>query len=415
MSFLVGVSLVHIRFARVLFKRQLAAKGIDQELSGRAQNMLSGIITLKVFRLIEPVVANWIEKYRPRWVLEIAIKMIEITLGSIAIHAQVIFTFVILFVGLSRATSISASLGQVFAFLVVYSRMAQPFQFFVAFYLNFQETKASITRHYRLFDLASDVAVARRPARAPTTGEEKRPSPPRVLELRSAATVRGQGAVRIPDMRVEAGRAYLLEGPNGVGKTTTGLVLSGLLPITKGFYRRDESPIVIPYEASRIMYLEKDGYWPEGTIAENCRLSDPAGELDEERLLRCLELCKCDDLVASLPLGIHNSIASDWKLLSDGESQRLFVAFAMYHEPDVLILDEALTHVPFEVRRGIIENIRRARPGMIVILISHHEHDRDLVDQVIHLPDQTSHGRLRMGSPGFSIGDARRVPDPTTR
>jgi ATP-binding cassette subfamily B protein len=135
-----------------------------------------------------------------------------------------------------------------------------------------------------------------------------------------------------------------------------------------------------------MIYIEKQGYWPEGTIAENCHLADPSGRLDEARLERCLEICLCTEIIASLPLKIHNPIASDWSLLSDGESQRLFLAFAMYHTPDVLVLDEALSHIPFEARKTLLANIRAARPNLVLILISHNNRDAELVDEVIDFP-----------------------------
>jgi ABC-type bacteriocin/lantibiotic exporter with double-glycine peptidase domain len=394
-GFLLATAVLHVRFSGVLLKKQLEAKGIDQELSGRAQNMLSGIVTLKSFRLLWPILDKWLEKYRPRWVIEIAIRMIELALTSVATHAHIMFTFVILFLGLGRVESISTSLGQVFAFLVVYNRMAQPLQYLAAFYLGFQETSAAITRHYRLYDLKSKTASVQKPGKLATPPGPL--TPVQLLELSDATTIRGNQEVRIPELRFRAGQAYLLEGPNGAGKTTTGLALAGLIPITTGDYRLNGSPTVAPYEACRIVYLEKEGYWPEGTIAENCRLSDLSGVVDEARLEHCLEMCKCNDLVASLPLRIHNPIATDWNLLSDGESQRLFLAFAMYHEPGVLILDEALTHIPFETRQEIVENIRIARPDLILILISHHAHDQELVDQVIRFPKRVNRGTRVVG------------------
>ena len=380
-GYIVALSLLHLRLARVVFAKQMQAREIEQDLSGRVQNMLSGIITLKGFNLVDPIIGQWIEKYRPRWVLEIAIRMIAIMLAALAVHGHMVFSFVILYLRLRQAESLAGSLGETFAFLTVYNRMAQPFQFFVAFSLGLQDTKAAIVRHYRLRGLGTGRPAVHKASRSrvrPLAGMGTQP-----LTIRDGTTVLGNKEIRIPDLELHRGRTYLLEGPNGAGKTTTGLVLAGLLPLRTGLYSWNSRSSVPPYEASQIIYLEKDGYWPEGTILENCRLSEPSGQVDEGRLDRYLELCMCNDLIASLPLGKNNPIASDWSFLSSGESQRLFMAFAMYHEPDVLIIDEALTHVPIEIRKQILENVRIARPDMIMLLISHHAGDRELVDEVV--------------------------------
>jgi ABC-type bacteriocin/lantibiotic exporter with double-glycine peptidase domain len=382
LAFMLMLSLLHIRLSRNLLKRQLAAKDIDQGLSGRAQNMLSGIVTLKGFRLLDPVLDRWMERYAPRWHLEIAIRMIEIALTSLATHGHIVFMFVILFFGLHRDDVLSASLAHVFAFLVVYNRIAAPFHYLVAFYLGLQETRAAVRRFYRLYDLNSGRRLDRQPAPALAQQDLFLET----LETEGARTRRGGREILVPDMHFERGHTYLLEGPNGCGKTTAGLVLSGMLPLTAGGVRVNGSAASTQNGSVRIIYLEKEGYWPEGTIVGNLQLSDPSGRVDDERLDRCLRICQCGELVDSLPLGVNNPIATDWNLLSDGESQKLFLAFALYHRPALLVLDEALSHVPHSTRREILMNMRDAIPEMVVVLISHYSTDQELVDEVIAFP-----------------------------
>lgn len=396
--------LFQIRFAGILLQRQTAIRRIDQDLSGRIQNMLSGIVTLKVFRLLSPVLGQWIERYRPRWRIEINMRMIETALGSGAGHAHIIFTFFILFLGFQQG-SIVESLGTIFAFLVLYGRMAIPIHYLIGFFLGFQETRAALKRYYWIYDLRDRRSPALASAEAPSRGAPE--TLLRCLQLHRATVLRGDQRIRLLDLELEPGRSYLLAGPNGSGKTTTGLVLAGLLPMVEGEYRFKEMPGIAPYVACRIIYLEKEGYWPAGTIAENCELSHPDSQLDQPRLERCLEICQCAQLIDSLPLGIRNPIAMDWNLISDGECQRLFLAFAMYHQPQVLILDEALSHIPFDVRRRIVPDIRAARPDLLLILMSQDVQDRELADSIIDLPTRPG-ARFSAGMPaGPGVGEDR--------
>ncbi|HRZ94758.1 MAG TPA: hypothetical protein P5022_17755 [Candidatus Paceibacterota bacterium] len=97
----------------------------------------------------------------------------------------------------------------------------------------------------------------------------------------------------------------------------------------------------------------------------------------------------------------------DWNLISDGECQRLFMAFAMYHEPHVLILDEALSHIPFDVRRRIVSGLRAARPDLLLIMMSQDAQDRELADSIVDLPTRPG-ARYSAGLPaGPETGEDR--------
>lgn len=57
--------------------------------------------------------------------------------------------------------------------------------------------------------------------------------------------------------------------------------------------------------------------------------------------------------------------------LSGGQRQRLGIARAIYREPQVLLLDEATSSLDTITEKAIVSNLRRALPGVTIVMIAH--------------------------------------------
>jgi ABC-2 type transport system ATP-binding protein len=135
---------------------------------------------------------------------------------------------------------------------------------------------------------------------------------------------------------VEKGEVLGFLGPNGAGKTTTMRVITGYIPPTEGKVRVAGVDVAEePLEAKRhIGYLpETPPVYPDMTVAEYltfvARIKNVAGSEIKTRLSEVMEKCAVADMR-------NRQIGK----LSKGYRQRVGLAQALIHNPDVLVLDE---------------------------------------------------------------------------
>ncbi len=173
-------------------------------------------------------------------------------------------------------------------------------------------------------------------------------------------------AVQELDLRVAAGQVYGLLGPNGSGKSTTLKVILGLVAPTRGKAQ------IFGRDSSRVASREAVGFLPESpyfykylTAAETLRfygkLCGMHGAKLTKRIAELLEFVRLTD-------------ARDRRLrgFSKGMLQRIGLAQALIHEPQLVVLDEPTAGVDpagsREIRDLILDLKRR---GTTVLLSSH--------------------------------------------
>ncbi len=192
--------------------------------------------------------------------------------------------------------------------------------------------------------------------------------PPALLVSRLEKRFGGQIAVDGLDLRVEAGSLYALLGPNGAGKTTT-------LRMVVGLERPDAGAIEVcgidalaqPLAAkARVAWLPDDPLLydkltPMEYLAFVAGLWSVPPALARERGEALIEL-----------LGLGPKRDARCEGLSRGMRQKVALAGALIHEPDLLILDEPLTGLDAAAARIVKDLLReRAKAGATVILTTH--------------------------------------------
>jgi len=177
----------------------------------------------------------------------------------------------------------------------------------------------------------------------------------------------GRTAVSDISFRVAPGEIVGFLGPNGAGKTTTMRILSGFLPATGGDVNiggRDVSKQSLEIRR-HIGYLpESCPLYPEMRVSEylryRARLKGLPRGRRKERIRTVLEMCGLLDV--RLRVIGH---------LSKGYRQRVGLADALVHDPELLILDEPTIGLdPNQIRE--IRNLIRDLSGKHTILLSPH-------------------------------------------
>lgn len=196
-----------------------------------------------------------------------------------------------------------------------------------------------------------------------------------------------RSAVSDASFVIPAGRITALIGPSGSGKSTIADVLLGLLEPRGGWIAVDGRRIdAVNRRAWRkqVAYVPQDVFLLNDTIAANLRLAVP--EASDDALWQALRAAQAD-FVRCLPLGLDTVVGDRGVRMSGGERQRIALARALLHHPQLLILDEATSSLDWENQQHIAAAIRRLRGTMTILTIAHRPSMITFADWVIALED----------------------------
>ena len=178
-------------------------------------------------------------------------------------------------------------------------------------------------------------------------------------------------AVDSLDLDVPRGQIYGFLGPNGSGKSTTIRMLCGLLKPSEG--SADVLGIHVPGNTNdlkpRIGYMtQKFSLFGDMTVQENLQfIAEIYSFPVRERGARIEELMDKYDLVPQ-----KKQLAGT---MSGGQKQRLALACAVLHHPELLLLDEPTSAVDPQSRRDFWANLFRLAEGGTTIMVSTHYMD----------------------------------------
>ncbi len=201
--------------------------------------------------------------------------------------------------------------------------------------------------------------------------------------------------------QVRRGEIFGLLGPNGAGKSTTFRMLCGLLPASSGTlsvagmdlrYARASARQRIGYVA------QKFSLYRQLTVMENLKFFAGAygllGSLKSERIDWALD-----------QFGLRSMAGLTCGGLPEGYKQRLAVACALMHQPDILFLDEPTSGVDPLARREFWRRISiLADQGITVIVTTHFMEEAEYCDHMVIMVDGQV---LATGTPADIRGHAR--------
>lgn len=189
-------------------------------------------------------------------------------------------------------------------------------------------------------------------------------------------------------LRIPANKTTAIVGASGSGKTT-------LLKILLKYYEPSKGSILygghglenISHRAWRAScgVVMQEGYVFNDTIAYNIAVG--ADVVDQDRLIECMKLANIYDFVQSLPLSYNTKIGNEGIGISTGQKQRLFIARALYKNPDFLFFDEATSALDAKNEFVIMKNLNAFFEDKTAIIIAHRLSTVQNADQIVVLDD----------------------------
>ncbi len=161
-------------------------------------------------------------------------------------------------------------------------------------------------------------------------------------------------------------------GRSGSGKTTLSKLILGLYPPTDGKVLIDGcdiNNIALQSLRSQVGVVDQDTFLFGSTIRENICIAHPEATLEE--IIEAAQLAGADEFIQQLPMGYESQIGESGGMLSGGQRQRLAIARALLGNPQLLLFDEATSHLDSESERIIQNNLKTILQGRTSVIIAH--------------------------------------------
>ena len=164
-------------------------------------------------------------------------------------------------------------------------------------------------------------------------------------------------------------------GATGSGKTTAIDMIIGLLQPQKGTLEIDGQVItkknVKAWQRS-IGYVSQQIYLSDDTIASNIAFGVNKKDINLDTVEKVSKIANLHDFIINeLPQQYQTAIGERGVRLSGGQRQRIGIARALYHDPKVLILDEATNALDNQTEEAVMDAVNKLSNKITIILIAH--------------------------------------------
>jgi subfamily B ATP-binding cassette protein MsbA len=212
----------------------------------------------------------------------------------------------------------------------------------------------------------------------PTVVEDTHPI--RILNFRDSIVFKdvsfsyngGETVIKNINLKINKGESIAIVGPSGAGKSTVADLLMRFYDPTSGTIEIDGidiRKIRIKDIRKRIGLVTQEPFLFNDTIRNNITYGKDKSE--EDRIKLCAKLANADEFIDKLSDRYETMVGERGVTLSGGERQRIAIARALYSKPDILIFDEATSHLDQVSEKKVQDAIQRVLIGRTALVIAH--------------------------------------------
>lgn len=206
---------------------------------------------------------------------------------------------------------------------------------------------------------------------------------------------KGQALTNI-SFEVKRGESVGIVGLSGAGKSTLFKLLLDLYEDYEGDIYLDTVPLK---EIKRQSYIDhvsivlQDTELFNMTLGENITIAKTQDTSNHKHvtLSEAITMAHLDDVVKNLPNGLDTVVGEKGIKLSGGQRQRVGIARALYRQPDILLMDEATSHLDGYSEKQIQQAIAEVKGKFTTIVIAHRLSTIQEMDRIVVL----EHGKVK--------------------
>lgn len=193
-------------------------------------------------------------------------------------------------------------------------------------------------------------------------------------------------------LSIPRGSAVGFIGGSGAGKSTLADIVLGLLTPVSGAVRVDGIDIQTNLRGwqDQIGYVPQSIFLTDDTLRRNIAFGLSSGNIDETAVLRAIRAAQLEQFVIDLPQGLDTIVGERGIRLSGGQRQRIGIARALYHDPSVLVLDEATSSLDIATERDFMQAVRALRGDKTLLIVAHRLSTVEQCDRLYRL----EHGKV---------------------
>jgi ATP-binding cassette subfamily B multidrug efflux pump len=352
---------IHVRFEKI--------QEFFSEITARAQENLTGVRVVRAYAQ---------EESEQRQFAALNHEYVERNLGLVRLSAvfRPLMTFMIglaqvaiLWYGGRETARGAMSLGEFTAFFLYLEQLIWPL-IALGYVTNMvQRGTASLKRMHEI--MAVEPAIADLPDAERRSSQEIQGR----IEFRNLTyryTAGTPEVLRDINLTIEPGQTVAFIGRTGAGKSTLMNLVPRLLEAAPGMVWIDGHPIrEIPLQQLRasIGYVPQETFLFSETLAENIAFGVAASQ--PARIERAAEIAGLADDVHGFPKQFETILGERGITLSGGQKQRTAIARALMREPQILILDDALSAVDTYTEEKILAQLRGVMRGRTTLVVAH--------------------------------------------
>ncbi|HEV2707250.1 MAG TPA: ABC transporter ATP-binding protein [Pyrinomonadaceae bacterium] len=378
---------VHVRFEKI--------QEFFSRISARAQENFSGVRVVRAYAQEEPEIAAFKDLNRQYAERNLALVRISAMMRPLLQFVIGLGYVLILWYGGRLAVRGEISVGQVVEFNLYLTTLIWPL-IALGYVVNlYQRGTASLKRMNSVFSVEPSIADA--------PGVTERPPIRGRIELRHLTfsySPEAEPVLKDINLTIEAGQTVAFVGRTGSGKST----LMNLIPrvieappetvFIDGISVRDYP---LAQLRASIGYVPQETFLFSDTLAENIAFGvEQAERADVEW---AAEIAGLTDDIRSFPEGFETMVGERGITLSGGQKQRTAIARAVLRQPQILILDDALSAVDTYTEEKILAQLRGVMRERTSLIVSHRistVRDADLICVLEHgrIVEQGTHEEL---------------------
>lgn len=175
------------------------------------------------------------------------------------------------------------------------------------------------------------------------------------------------------NVSIPCGASVGFIGGSGAGKSTLIDLILGLLTPTSGSVLVDGIDIQTNLRSwqDQIGYVPQSIFLTDDTLRRNVAFGIPEGQIDESAVRRAIRAAQLGDFVKELPQGLDTVVGERGIRLSGGQRQRIGIARALYHDPSVLVLDEATSSLDIATEQGVMDAVKALQREKTILIVAH--------------------------------------------